>query len=137
MAYSASDRRNCVLFQVLFFQEMTYLTLLEYSKLIECHDCTYTRLPHASTAFTSSHASTALMPPSLHAITGLHMYPRSPECGPNIILAHNNAWSHFGQHSRERVVARDVCFLVYKFHSRVSYVLSFQLCSLFTYKLAS
>lgn len=46
-----------------------------------------------------------------------------------------NSWSHFGQHAQEHVVARDVCLPLYKFHSHLSYFLSFRLCSLLTYRL--
>ena len=66
-----------------------------------------------------------------HAIMSVHMHlVLTTERGLNIahvILALVNT---------PRVVARDVCLLIYKFNSRVSYLLSFQFCSLFMYRLA-
>ena len=88
----------------------------------------------------SSHASTVRPPPASTFRTcfnGPHMQSRvftifTSERGLNVS---HTSLAHV-QHARERVVARDVCLLLYKFHSRVSYFLSFQLCVSWLYLIA-
>jgi len=90
-----------------------------------------------STRFHGPH----MFPRSSHAITILHMYPRSHIWTRSQHLtchsyAYQHAWSHFSQHTREHVVACDVCLLLYKFHSHLLYFLNFQLCVLWLYLIA-